>query len=317
MQGLWLADRLLTLRTDLPEPVAPGEVIVKVTLAGVCNTDLEVMRGYRAMEGVLGHEFVGSAVDPGPLAGQRVVGEINIRPPGCQCPACARGDVTQCVHRTVLGINGRDGAFAEYLSLPIENLHRVPDNVPDEAAVFVEPLAAACEILEQIMVGPTDRAIVVGPGKLGLLCAQVLATTGCSMTVVGRRRSALDLARRLGLTACEASEAQAGADIVVDCTGTADGFVAARSLVRPRGTLVLKSTYVGDLTVDMSRIVVDEIRLIGSRCGPFPRALALLASGAVRVLPLIEARYALTDGLAALTHAQRPGALKILIDPLA
>ncbi len=314
MHGIWLEDRRLSWRTDLVEPSIDGEVMVRVRVAGVCNTDLEVLRGYRSLNGILGHEFVGVVVDAGPLMGRRVVGEINIRPRDCRCAACARGDVTHCARRTVLGINGRSGTFAEFVSLPIENLHVVPDTVPDEAAVFVEPLAAACEVLEQVGVGPRDRVVVVGPGKLGMLCAQVLATTGCTVTVVGRRPAALALARRLGLTACDLANAPNGNDLVVDCTGTPDGFAASRGLVRPRGTLVLKSTYVGDLTVDMSRLVVDEIRLIGSRCGPFPRALQLLIDRAVQVTPLIEARYPLAQGLAALEHAERPGAQKILID---
>ncbi len=314
MHGIWLENGQLTLRTDLGEPAHDGETLVAVRVAGVCNTDLEVLRGYRQMSGVLGHEFVGVAISPGPLQGKRVVGEINIRPSGCTCSACARGDVTQCAYRTVLGINGRNGSFAECLSLPTENLHVVPDAVADHEAVFVEPLAAACQVLEQVPVRPTDRVVVVGPGKLGLLVAQVLATTGCAPIVVGRRQSALELARRIGLAARSIADAPPDNDLVVDCTGSPDGFQVARSLVRARGLLVLKSTYVGDLTVDMSRIVVDEIRLIGSRCGPFPKAIQLLADRAVQVTPLIEARYPLAQALAAIEHAERPGAQKILID---
>lgn len=314
MHGIWLENGQLTLRTDLAEPALEGETQVAVRVAGVCNTDLEVLRGYRPMSGVLGHEFVGVAVSPGPLQGKRVVGEINIRPNGCTCPACARGDLTQCAQRTVLGIKGRNGSFAERLSLPTENLHVVPDSVADHEAVFVEPLAAACEVLEQVAVRATDRVVVVGPGKLGLLVAQVLATIGCAPIVVGRRQSALDLARGLGLAVNGLADAPTGNDLVVDCTGSPEGFQVARGLVRARGTLVLKSTYVGDLTVDMSRIVVDEIRLVGSRCGPFPRAIQLLADGAVQVRPLIEARYPLAQALTAIEHAERPGAQKILID---
>ncbi len=316
MQGIWLEDRRLMLRTDLAEPSHDGEVVVQVRVAGVCNTDFEVLRGYRPLSGVLGHEFVGVALGVGSLAGKRVVGEINIRPPGCTCPACVRGDYTHCAHRVALGINGHNGTFAERLTLPFENLHPVPDSVSDDEAVFVEPLAAACEVLEQVRVRSTDRVVVVGPGKLGLLCGQVLATTGCDLTIVGRRPASLALACKLGLTACAADAARPDNDLVVDCTGTPEGFEVARSLVRPRGTLVLKSTYVGDLTVDMSRIVVDEIRLVGSRCGPFPRALKLLADKIVQVTPLIEARYSLAQGLTALEHAERPGAQKILIDIL-
>lgn len=314
MKGIWLQDQKLSYRTDLPEPFVSGDVVVEVRIAGICNTDLEILNGYRPLAGVLGHEFVGRVDSPGDLFGRRVVGEINIRPPGCACPACSRGDLTHCAHRTVLGLAGRDGAFAERLSLPAENLHVVPNSIADAEAVFVEPLAAACEVLEQVEVTPGDRVAVLGPGKLGLLCAQVLALTGCGVTVFGRRPGSLDLARELGLAAQAMDHADGRFDVVVDCTGSPDGFVEARRLVRPRGTLVLKSTFAGDLTVDMSRIVVDEIRLVGSRCGPFHQALQLLADKAVQVTPLIEARYPLSQGLSALEHAARPGALKILLD---
>ncbi len=315
MQGLWLQDQSLSYRTDLPEPsLDNGAALVQVRVAGICNTDLEVLRGYRPLMGVLGHEFVGRVVSAGDLKGRRVVGEINIRPPGCACPACVRGDLTHCHNRRVLGMTDRNGAFSERLALPCENLHVVPDSVADDEAVFVEPLAAACEILEQIEISPRDRVAVVGPGKLGLLCGQVLALTGCALTLFGRRPGALDLARRLGLAAHDVVEAVDSFDVVVDCTGSPEGFKFARNLLRPRGTYVLKSTYVGDLTVDMSRIVVDEIRLVGSRCGPFPKALQLLADKAVQVTPLVEARYPLSQGLDALDHAARPGATKILLD---
>lgn len=315
MQGIWLQDQSLSYRTDLPEPsLDNGAVLVQVCTAGICNTDLEVLRGYRPLMGVMGHEFVGQVLSAGDLQGRRVVGEINIRPPGCACPACVRGDLTHCHNRRVLGMTDRNGAFSERLALPVENLHVVPDSVADDEAVFTEPLAAACEILEQIEISAGDRVAVVGPGKLGLLCGQVLALTGCGLTLFGRRPSALALARSLGLEAHDIAEPAGRFDVVVDCTGSPEGFQFARNLLRPRGTFVLKSTYVGDLTVDMSRIVVDEIRLVGSRCGPFAKALQLLADKAVQVAPLIEARYRLTQGLDALDHAARPGATKILID---
>lgn len=315
MQGIWLQDQSLSYRTDLPEPsLDNGAVLVQVCTAGICNTDLEVLRGYRPLMGVMGHEFVGQVLSAGDLQGRRVVGEINIRPPGCACPACVRGDLTHCHNRRVLGMTDRNGAFSERLALPVENLHVVPDSVADDEAVFTEPLAAACEILEQIEISAGDRVAVVGPGKLGLLCGQVLTLNGCGLTLFGRRPSALALARSLGLEAHDIAEPAGRFDVVVDCTGSPEGFQFARNLLRPRGTFVLKSTYVGDLTVDMSRIVVDEIRLVGSRCGPFAKALQLLADKAVQVAPLIEARYRLTQGLDALDHAARPGATKILID---
>lgn len=315
MQGIWLQDQSLSYRTDLPEPTLDnGAVLVQVLSAGICNTDLEVLRGYRPLMGVMGHEFAGRVLSPGELQGRRVVGEINVRPPGCACPACVRGDLTHCHNRRVLGMTDRNGAFAERLALPVENLHVVPDTVADDEAVFAEPLAAACEILEQIEISAGDQVAVVGPGKLGLLCGQVLALTGCGLTLFGRRPGALDLARSLGLEARDTIEAAGRFDVVVDCTGSPEGFQFARNLLRPRGTFVLKSTYVGDLTVDMSRIVVDEIRLVGSRCGPFSKALQLLADKAVQVTPLIEDRYPLARGLDALEHAARPGAKKILVD---
>lgn len=315
MQGIWLQDQSLSYRTDLPEPTLDnGAVLVQVLSAGICNTDLEVLRGYRPLMGVMGHEFVGQVLSVGDLQGRRVAGEINVRPPGCACPACVRGDLTHCHNRRVLGMTDRNGAFAERLALPVENLHVVPDTVADDEAVFAEPLAAACEILEQIEISAGDQVAVVGPGKLGLLCGQVLALTGCGLTLFGRRPGALDLARSLGLEARDTTEAAGRFDVVVDCTGSPEGFQFARNLVRPRGTFVLKSTYVGDLTVDMSRIVVDEIRLVGSRCGPFSKALQLLTDKAVQVTPLIEDRYPLARGLDALEHAARPGANKILVD---
>jgi threonine dehydrogenase-like Zn-dependent dehydrogenase len=309
MRVVWLEDRQLCLRDDLPVPVpAAGEALVRVRQAGICNTDLELVKGYYPFRGVLGHEFVGE------VDGQRVVGEINARPPGCDCAPCQRGDVTHCDRRTVLGILNRDGAFAEYLTLPAENLHRVPESVPDEAAVFTEPLAAACAILTQVTISPQQRVLVIGPGKLGLLCAQVLALTGCALTVVGRRPETLALPKRLGLeTALVESLGGLRADVVVECTGNTEGFAIARRHVRPRGTLVIKSTYTGTLTVDASRLVVDEIRVVGSRCGPFDAALRLLAGGRVSVTPLIADRYPLDQALTAFKRAQQPGVHKVLL----
>jgi threonine dehydrogenase-like Zn-dependent dehydrogenase len=252
--------------------------------------------------------------------GARVVGEINAV---CGvCAACARGHRTHCVRRTTLGIRGRHGAFAEYLCLPVENLHRVPAALATDAAVFVEPLAAALEIQEQVAVRAGARVVVVGAGKLGQLVAQSLARTGCDLVVVCRSagKQALLEARGIAVTAVDAVDAvdavgAGGFDIAVECTGNPAGFDLARRALRPRGTLVLKSTYAGALTLDASSLVVDEITVVGSRCGPFAPALALLAGGAIDVLPLVQARYALGDALAAFAHAQRAGALKVLIEP--
>ena len=305
------------LEVDRPVPVpAPGEVRLRVLLAGICNTDLEVLRGYAQFQGVMGHEFVGivdQAEDPA-LVGQRVAAEINL--PCLACETCRAGRYSLCPHRTALGIRGRDGALADYVCVPARNLHPLPDALPDEAAVFVEPLAAACEILKQVPIRPTDRVVVLGDGKLGLLIAQVLALTGCALTAVGRHREKLDLLAARGIaTQLGDRELAQKADLVVECTGRAEGFGQARQMVRAGGTLVLKSTYHGAVDVDLSSLVVDEIHLVGSRCGPFPAAIRLLSQGLVDVAPLIEAVYCLDEGLAALEHAGRKGALKVLVRP--
>jgi threonine dehydrogenase-like Zn-dependent dehydrogenase len=289
---------------------------VRTSLAGICNTDLEIVRGYAGFEGVLGHEFVGvvDQAEDRTLIGQRVVGEINA---SCGlCPTCRAGRPTHCPDRTALGIRGRDGVLAEYFCLPQHNLYPLPDGIPDEAAVFTEPLAAACEILVQVHVQPTDRVVVLGDGKLGLLVAQVLALTGCDLMVVGRHPAKLDILKSRDILTQVGGEGLAGsADLVIECTGQAEGFEAVRRLVRPRGTLVLKSTYHGLVQLDLSRLVVDEIQIVGSRCGPFPAALRLLAQGLVDITSLIEAEYRLEEALAAFEHAGRRGALKVLVRP--
>jgi threonine dehydrogenase-like Zn-dependent dehydrogenase len=317
MRGLWLEDRRLRVRDDLPVPQpARGEARVRVTLAGVCHTDLELVRGYYPYAGVLGHEFVG-VVEAAPAApeweGRRVVGEINAT---CgACPTCLAGRPSHCERRTVLGIVNRDGAFAEYLTLPIANLHAVPDTVRDDVAVFTEPVAAAFQILAQVAIDPADRVLVFGDGKLGQVIAQVLATTGCALTVVGRHpRKLAHLDARGIATSLDAPPPRA-ADVVVECTGRREGLQAALAALRPRGTLVLKSTFAGDTTLNLSAIVVDEISIVGSRCGPFAPALDALASGAVIVTPLIEDRRPLADAVDALARAASPGALKVLLVP--
>jgi len=297
-----------------PEPTS-GEALVRVTLAGICNTDLELIKGYMGFRGVLGHEFVGTVeASPDPvLLGQRVVGEINAY---CgECPTCLAGRPSHCPHRTTLGISGRDGAFADFLTLPAHLLHVVPETVSDRSAVFTEPLAAALQIPEQVALRPTDRVVVLGDGKLGLLVAQVLALTGCHLVAVGRHDSKLDILRRRGIAVRLAGETlSAGeADIVVECTGSSGGFAAARRLLRPRGTLVLKSTYHGQTSVDLSSLVVDEIAVVGSRCGPFAPALRLLAAGLVDVESFVDAVYPLDEGLAAFERATTRGTLKVLL----
>jgi threonine dehydrogenase-like Zn-dependent dehydrogenase len=312
-----LFDGELRLARDYVEPeVTPGEARLRTLLGGICNTDLEVMRGYAGFQGVLGHEFVGIVEETGDesLIGQRVVGEINI---WCgTCKNCRAGRRTHCTQRTVLGIRSRDGVLAESFCLPARNLHPVPEGLPDEVAVFAEPLAAACRIPEQIHLQPGARVIVLGDGKLGLLVAQVLALTGCDLLAVGRHRDKLDLLSARGIATRLGDEGlEGGADVVVECTGRAEGFAAARRLVRPEGTLVLKSTYHGLVETDLSALAVDEVRIVGSRCGPFPAALRLLASGLIAVEPMIEAIYPLDEALAAFEHANRRGALKVLVKP--
>ncbi|MFQ5890511.1 MAG: alcohol dehydrogenase catalytic domain-containing protein [Gemmatimonadota bacterium] len=315
MRAVWLENRALRLRHDVPVPdPPPGEALIRVLLAGICNTDLELVRGYYPFTGILGHEFIG-LVEEGPdhLVGRRVVGEINAACGGCR--ACTAGRRTHCDNRTVLGIVGRDGAFADYLVLPAENLHRVPDAVPAEAACFVEPLAAALEIQEQVPIGPEDRVVVVGAGKLGQLIARTLVLTGCDLTVVGREPGKLATLAELGIrTGAGQGLEPAAFDVAVECTGNPDGFEIARRAVRPRGTLVMKSTYAGRLTLDASALVVDEITLVGSRCGPFAPAIELLREERVRVEPLIDARYPLEQALLAFEAAARPGALKVLLE---
>ncbi len=313
-----LCDNGLRFQPAYPDPVPrPGEALVRVRLAGICNTDLELVRGYMAFRGVLGHEFVGEVLQgPDPAwIGRRVVGDINA---ACYtCATCRAGRHTHCPNRTTLGIDRRDGALADYLLLPQANLYAVPDGIADEEAVFVEPLAAACEILEQIHLRPTDRVVVLGDGKLGLLVAAVLRLTGCDLTLVGRHADKLAIATGWGVPVLLGDQELPGGstDIVVECTGSPTGFAQARTLLRPRGTLVLKSTYHGDLALDMSALVVDEITLIGSRCGPFGPALRLLSGRLVDVQPLITAVYALDDAEAAFAQASARGVLKVLVAP--
>ncbi len=322
MRALYL-DKTLTLREDYPVPAPPpGEALVRIRLAGVCNTDLELVRGYLAFRGVPGHEFVGivERADSAPeWAGQRVVGEINA---ACgQCETCRANRPTHCPNRTTLGIAGRDGALAEFLCLPVVNLHRVPDSVPDEAAVFTEPLAAACEITEAVHIRPTDRVAVLGDGKLGLLCAQVLQLTGCDLLVIGHHEESLGILARRGVRVAIDLAKVLGSlqgsvfDVVVEATGTPEGFATARQLVRPRGAIVLKSTYHGAVEANLTMVVVDEVTLAGSRCGPFEPALRLLERELVQVTPLVQARYPLAEGLAAFERAGRRGTLKVLIEP--
>jgi len=303
---------------DIAKPHADNEAVVRVTLSGICNTDLEIARGYAGFKGTIGHEFVG-VVDESPdqsLIGQRVVGEINA---GCgKCQLCKAGDPRHCPTRTVLGIVGRDGAHAEFLRLPIENLVRVPKSVEDQDAVFAEPLAAACGILERADINKSDRVAVIGDGKLGLLCSQVIALTGSPVLLVGKHPSKLKIASRRGIETSTPKQAAKRArefDVVVEASGAAPGFALALDLLRPRGTLVLKSTFNNTTEIDAARIVVDEISIVGSRCGRLKPAINLLKKRAVDVASLISEEYGLAQGVEAMERAGARGVLKVLLRP--
>lgn len=293
----------------------PGEALVRVRVAGVCNTDLEIVRGYKGFHGILGHEFVGEVAESpdSPWVGRRVCGEINV---GCgTCHRCLAGTPGHCSRRRVLGILGKDGSFAEYLTLPPANLHQVPDSLPDEEAVFVEPLAAAFEILEQVQVRAGDKVAILGDGKLGLLCAQVVALTGADVIAIGRHPEKLAILAERGIqTALVDEPGGSEPDIVVEATGSMQGLAMALGLVKPRGTLVLKSTLAEQSGVDLSPIVVNEVTVVGSRCGPFARAIQALTDRVVDVRSLVEERYPLERGVEAMSHTARPGSLKILLD---
>jgi threonine dehydrogenase-like Zn-dependent dehydrogenase len=302
------------VRPDYPEPIArPGEILVRVLRAGICETDLQLIRGYMGFTGVLGHEFVGVA-QTGPFAGRRVVGEINC---ACRhCDLCRRGLPTHCANRTVLGILRHDGAFADLIAVPQENLHVVPDQMPTDVAVFTEPVAAAFQIPSQLPIARTDRVIVLGDGRLGNLCGQVLAELSDHVQVVGKHPEKLALIEALGIRTARLSdiEASRSADIVVDCTGSETGLPTALKLVRPRGTIVLKTTVAGAQTLAWAPFVIDEITLVGSRCGPFDRALKALEEGRVSVAGLISTRFDLSQGVEALELARSKPVLKVLLD---
>jgi len=316
MKAIWLENQKLTLRDDIPIPdPQPGEALIRVRAAGICSTDLELLNGYYPYTGILGHEFVGEVVEAigePTLVGKRVVGEINL---ACgECETCQARMPTHCTQRKVLGIKNQPGAFAEYLTLPFKNLYPIPDSIPDELAVFTEPLAAALEVQEQVQIRPNDRVLVVGAGRLGQLIAQTLALIDCDLSVVVRHENQRHILTSRNIAAVSDIDVpEQYMDVVIDATGSPEGFVLARKAVRPRGTLVIKSTYAGDLQVNFSSIVVDEITIVGSRCGPFSVALRLLETGQVDPSHLTLASYPLSDGLRAFEHASRPGALKVLL----
>lgn len=305
--------------SDVAMPSNENEALVRVTLSGICNTDVEIVRGYAGFQGTIGHEFVG-IVEDAPnakhLIGKRVVGEINA---GCGvCELCKSGDSRHCPNRTVLGIVGRDGAHADFLQLPSVNLLEVPDEVSDEQAVFAEPLAAAYGITETVSITPEHRVAVIGDGKLGLLCAQSLALTGAHITLIGKHDEKLRIASNRGIETIKLDEAAKrfrSYNVVVEASGSESGFALALDLLIPRGTLVLKSTFQGEPQVAMWRVVVDEIKIVGSRCGRFAPALELLKNRSVDVESMIDDEFSLNGGVNAMERAQEKGVLKVLLKP--
>jgi len=311
MRAVVLGDSL-HLNNQFPAPIpTEKQICVRVLKAGICETDLQLCQGYMGFRGVLGHEFVGIA-SHGRFAGQRVVGEINC---ACgHCNACVAGNGNHCPQRTVIGILNHDGAFADQLLVPECNLHAVPDHVPDDQAVFVEPLAAACRIPEQINLQSGQQVVVLGDGRLGNLCAQVLQHHGCRVLTIGKHAWKLNLLKALNIETAllnDVSDTQF-ADVVVDCTGSPSGLPTAVQMVRPRGTIVLKTTVAAQQELHLAPLVIHEISLIGSRCGPFDKALKLLDQQAIQLAPLISAEYPLEDWQAAFARAVQPDALKVL-----
>jgi len=307
-----LGEKGASLRKDWPRPAArAGWTRVRMQLAGICNTDLELLRGYMGFRGVLGHEFVGTALD-GALAGKRVVGGINF---SCgECAACRAGDDRHCPSRRVLGILGADGVFAEEFLIPDQNLLPVPERVSDRSAVFAEPVAAACEILEQLGSFESGSALVLGDGKLGILVSQVLAGAGFKVTLVGHHVEPLAWLERFGVTLAGARDESRKYTLVVEATGSSTGLAAAIAATRPRGTLVLKTTIAARHEVDLAPVVIDEIRLLGSRCGPFGPALERLASGRLLVEELIDGVFTLKRVQEAVHRAREKGVRKILVE---
>ncbi len=318
MLALLCTNGQLTLQDNHPKPVPkPDEALIRVLLAGICSTDLEIARGYVPdFAGVLGHEFVGvvEAAEDEAWIGKRVVSSINI---GCQsCWICQKYGAEHCPERRVIGIHDWDGAFAEYLTAPLRNLYVVPDTVSNERAVFTEPLAAAFRIQEQVSLRPMANTAVIGPGRLGLLVAQVLHQTGSEVTVLGRRESSLALPASWGLdTGFPTDFPENSFDFVVEATGNNAGLVEALRLVRPLGTIILKSTFAGENRLDLNKLVVDEVNVVGSRCGPFSLALNVLETEAIYTESMIVAEYPLQDALEAFKKADQPGILKVFLRP--
>jgi alcohol dehydrogenase len=317
MKALYFDERLSLREVDGPQ-CRPGEALIQVMLAGICGTDRQILKGYSGFRGIPGHEFVGRVVkcDDAGWIGKRVVGEINVTCRACEW--CRRGLGRHCPRRTVMGIINRPGAFADFVALPTFNLHEVPPDVPNEAAAFTEPLAAACEILEQMPIPHGTPVAVLGDGRLGLLVAQVLQYAKAEVTVIGRHDDKLGLASKWGINIIHAERRSIPArsfTIVVEATGSPRGLEQALRIVAPRGTVVMKSTFHQPARFDTARLVVDEINLLGSRCGNFTQALELLGSGNIRVLELISKIFPLDAGVEAFEHMSRTPCLKVLLAP--
>ena len=306
------------VRLDENHPVPERksfEALIRVMKAGICKTDLEIIKGYLDFKGILGHEFVGR-VEESPdqnLVGKRVVGEINI---SCgTCIYCLKGLPSHCENRLILGIQSKNGVFAEYVSLSIENIHIIPDSITDEQAVFVEPLAAALQILEQVHIQPQENIIVLGDGNLGLLCAQVVTMTGAEVLMVGKHPKKLEILREKGIRTCLIDEiSRERADVVIECTGSPAGLREAVKIVHPRGTIVLKSTYADQPKMNLVPIVINEITIVGSRCGPFQPAIRLLEKNSIDVLSLVSERFPLEEGARAIQAAKKKETLKVILD---
>lgn len=324
MKAVRFDDRL-RLMSDVAVPRREGEALIEVICAGICNTDLEIVKGYAGFRGTLGHEFVGRVVESADekWIGRRVAGEINA---GCgKCNLCLSGDSRHCETRTVLGIKERDGAFAEYLSLPVRNLIEIPSSISDEEAVFVEPLAAACGILEQVSIDSSSNVAVIGDGKLAQLILIALGQTGCNLTAIGKHESKLDIARRYATRALLVKRSGEGIvlpdeistekfDIVVEASGSPSGLSMAIDITRPRGTIVLKSTHHGQTHVEMSRLVVNELKIVGSRCGRFQPAIDMLENAPNVVMPLVSHRFTIEEAITAFEKAALPESRKVILN---
>lgn len=307
-------EKNLNFRSDYPIPQPKHkEALIRIAQAGICNTDLEITKGYMDFQGVPGHEFVGivEKCEERAWEGKRVAGEINI---GCgACPFCMKGMENHCPNRSVLGILKKDGAFSEYITLPSGNLHLIPDSISNEEAIFVEPLAAAFEILQQVKLTEDDKVCVFGDGKLGLLVGQVLSLTGCDLTVIGRHKEKLSILDKRGIKTSLKKDVKDSFDVVVDCSGSPSGLKDALKVAIPNGKIVLKTTLAQRESIDLNNVIIDEISLIGSRCGPFAPAIKALQNKTVDVRPLISGSYPIEDGVAAFNKASQKGILKIIL----